>query len=518
MQSRLKLRRKVRDAETKEFAKGVFARPERCDTPLPGPAPGVLIEWNKPRIQFTMLRGFLMYPRKHSAGAAGFDVIMPEDVDLVRKTTTKVPLSFRIDKCPVGHYFLMAGRSSFTLKHPMLLVRGVVDCDYRGEVFLMVTNMTFKTETLKAGDCVAQMVLTKCACSEEMGMDRVHVAFRETEVDAPTETHTSKEVRGEASFPMEAAKAMDWVYQDHVDQEQDPDAEVLAISSDEEEEELEGLPTMETLVISCMPDEEDDDIPLVDNATLIAEMERQEEEDVLGHVKKCVFLEGTCCTGKTTMAGERAGGEEASMDFMKISQRYPYMRQKVTNVYLDMLYASVTSHQMMLHPKTDVWDRAPWSGMVYRFMMDEQAHLKCGYQPNWKKPTPRQHRFSMAVCAMRDMCQTNGLNGNWLDVVMLVNSNLPYAVKLVQKRASAFELALPNISHYIHAQNVIFCHVAVLLGGTPIVDMAKHKVGDHDVAWHAYAQEVSDAVDLVVAAKMSPRGQVPSDDLQDYKF
>jgi len=299
---------------------------------------------------------------------------------------------------------------------------------------------------------------------------------------------------------------MSWIYEG---ESQDPHASLIELSSDEEVED-----TLPATQAEPMSEFEEEDEVLVSAAQLA---EKEQELDVLRHVKKYVYLEGTCCTGKTTMAGERAGREVSSMDFLAICYRYPVMRQKVTNVYLDMLYASVTSFLNVLHPNTETWDRAPWSGLVYKFMHDEGAHKICGYQPDWKTPTERQHKFTLAVSAMRDMCQSNGLQQNWLDVVILINTDLAFAVKLMLARGNTIDMAMENISHYVNAQNVIFRHVAVLLGPAPIVDMAKYKVGDQEVNWEAYAEEVSDAIDLVVAHKMQPRGCVAAAALEEYK-
>lgn len=232
----------------------------------------------------------MMYPKRNTEHAAGFDIILPKSVFLLPNWTTRIPLSFRIAKCPVGHYFLMCERSSFAIKFPTLFVRGIVDCDYRGEVYLLVTNLETKAVNLDKGDCVAQMVLTKCACTCEVGMKTVAVAFREEDADEPTVTQTTVEKRGEqgTSFPLQQKDAMNWVYDEHAGQEQEetiqeeeeeiqdedllegltkyemgPEKVTTYVIADEEEEE--EVPTIKTLIINTGTlDADVDDVILVD--------------------------------------------------------------------------------------------------------------------------------------------------------------------------------------------------------------------------------------------------------------
>jgi len=562
-------------------------RPKRVDTPLPRPGTSQDVDWETPKteeegnaIHFTMLRKHMIYPRRNTQYAAGFDVVLPRHAFLLPKMTTRIPLSFRIRKCPVGYYFLMEGRSSFTRRFPTLFVRGVVDCDYKEEVFLFITNMSEKAVELEKGDCVAQMVLTMCACVDDTGMKTVSVAFREEDEECPTETQTTVAERGApgTSFPLQMKDTRTWLTRKWEDdaakwvetstlevdipEEQDMTAqdiegistthingEVSYIIDDddetldaqeekkleevEEEEEEEGedeveeVPKVKTLIINAdaMTDDEDAAILIAADTMVkahdIAELKKKndfleagmDDDDV-----ERVYLEGTCCTGKTTMAGEKCPEGEYSVDFMRLTEMFPYLRQKTNNVYMDMLYASVTSYQMRAFPKTNVWDRSPWSGIVYRFMEDEQAYRKHAYNPNWEKPTPRQHKFSVTCNAMRDLCLSSGLPRSWLHMVVLINTDLPFAENLIRLRNGDIEMAMPCIRKYVHAQNVIFRHVSCLLGTTPIVDMAKYKVGAHGVDWIPYGEEVADCIDLVLGQKLMPQDPVPLSMLQEYKY
>ncbi len=135
-------------------------------------------------LHFHMLRDNIDYPLRASPGAAGFDVEFPDTVILPGcGVTTYVPLGFRCDAIPTGHCLLMMGRSRMVRQQPSLLVRGVIDNDYREEVFAMVTNLGANDVTLSAGKKLIQMLLTPVVTRNGRYNGRVRISFDHAAID-----------------------------------------------------------------------------------------------------------------------------------------------------------------------------------------------------------------------------------------------------------------------------------------------------------------------------------------------
>lgn len=98
-------------------------------------------------------------PTFGSEGAACFDLYCVEDVTLPARVPTMIPtgLAFEV---PKGYCMNVYLRSSMGCKG-IIGNTGVVDSDYRGEVFVICTNVTMNTIHFKAGDRIAQARLEK---------------------------------------------------------------------------------------------------------------------------------------------------------------------------------------------------------------------------------------------------------------------------------------------------------------------------------------------------------------------
>jgi len=60
---------------------------------------------------------------------------------------------------PVGYYGQVLPRSGLALKHGIVVMGGVIDPDYRGEVFVMLLNTGNDPFYIEHGDRIAQVVL-----------------------------------------------------------------------------------------------------------------------------------------------------------------------------------------------------------------------------------------------------------------------------------------------------------------------------------------------------------------------
>lgn len=66
---------------------------------------------------------------------------------------------------PRGHYGRVAPRSGLGFKgiHPL---GGVIDPDYRGEVMVMLVNLSLDTVVIEDGERIAQLILERCSTLE----------------------------------------------------------------------------------------------------------------------------------------------------------------------------------------------------------------------------------------------------------------------------------------------------------------------------------------------------------------
>jgi dUTP pyrophosphatase len=63
---------------------------------------------------------------------------------------------------PEDFYIRVAPRSGLAAKHSIDVGAGVIDCDYRGEVFvLLINNHTENTYEVKTGDKIAQLIMER---------------------------------------------------------------------------------------------------------------------------------------------------------------------------------------------------------------------------------------------------------------------------------------------------------------------------------------------------------------------
>jgi len=97
-------------------------------------------------------------------GAAGADIraSMPEKKSIIVKPGQRVliPTGLAME-IPLGFEIQVRPRSGLSLKSPLLIVNapGTIDCDYRGEVNVIVGNFGNEEYVIEHGLRIAQLVL-----------------------------------------------------------------------------------------------------------------------------------------------------------------------------------------------------------------------------------------------------------------------------------------------------------------------------------------------------------------------
>jgi dUTP pyrophosphatase len=123
-----------------------------------------------PEIAVMPLKHFdpaLPLPAYESAGAAGLDLrasLHPDDrapgIKLPSLGRVMVPTGLAM-AIPPGFEGQIRPRSGLAARHGVTLANspGTVDCDYRGEVMVLLINLGAETFTIGHGERIAQMVI-----------------------------------------------------------------------------------------------------------------------------------------------------------------------------------------------------------------------------------------------------------------------------------------------------------------------------------------------------------------------
>lgn len=103
--------------------------------------------------------GGLPLPAYASAGAAGMDVVAAETLTLRPGTRHAVATGFAM-AIPAGYEVQVRPRSGLALKHGITCLNtpGTIDSDYRGEVKVILANLSDEPFEVKRGDRIAQLV------------------------------------------------------------------------------------------------------------------------------------------------------------------------------------------------------------------------------------------------------------------------------------------------------------------------------------------------------------------------
>ena len=104
----------------------------------------------------------LPLPARASEHAAGLDVVAAEDVTLAPGARHAVATGFAV-AIPHGYEVQVRPRSGLALKHGITCLNtpGTIDSDYRGEVAVILINLGEAPMTLKRGERIAQLVISR---------------------------------------------------------------------------------------------------------------------------------------------------------------------------------------------------------------------------------------------------------------------------------------------------------------------------------------------------------------------
>jgi dUTP pyrophosphatase len=94
-------------------------------------------------------------------GAAGFDLKAAQDGVIKRGERHLIKTNIRM-AIPKGYYGRIAPRSGLALKYGLVVLAGVIDSDYRGEIGVILRNTGIEDFEFKYGDRIAQIIIERC--------------------------------------------------------------------------------------------------------------------------------------------------------------------------------------------------------------------------------------------------------------------------------------------------------------------------------------------------------------------
>ena len=104
------------------------------------------------------------FPQYETPGSAGMDLRANIDTPLTLGPLERIliPTGLFIE-LPIGYEAQIRPRSGLSIKKGLTLVNspGTIDCDYRGEIKIILVNLSMVKQEVEPGERIAQMVIAK---------------------------------------------------------------------------------------------------------------------------------------------------------------------------------------------------------------------------------------------------------------------------------------------------------------------------------------------------------------------
>ncbi len=121
------------------------------------------------KVKVQLVRGELLpsqLPKYHSEGASGLDLraAIPEPVPIRPLERILVPTGISV-AIPPGYEGQVRPRSGLALRKGITVLNapGTIDSDYRGEIKVILINLSEETHQIQPGDRIAQIVFAPVA-------------------------------------------------------------------------------------------------------------------------------------------------------------------------------------------------------------------------------------------------------------------------------------------------------------------------------------------------------------------
>ena len=109
-------------------------------------------------IPIKLLHENAILPSKGTPNSAGFDLYASKPTKIQPKTRELINTGIAM-AIPTGYYGRIAPRSSLTIKSNIDIGAGVIDSDYRGEIYPCLINNSDNIFHINKGDRIAQIII-----------------------------------------------------------------------------------------------------------------------------------------------------------------------------------------------------------------------------------------------------------------------------------------------------------------------------------------------------------------------
>jgi dUTP pyrophosphatase len=91
------------------------------------------------------------------AGDAGFDLTVSRDLVVEPDTFARIPTNVAV-ALPEGMWGLLNSRSSTFYQRGLIIIPGIIDCGYRGEIMAQAYNLGKKGVVIRKGERLFQLI------------------------------------------------------------------------------------------------------------------------------------------------------------------------------------------------------------------------------------------------------------------------------------------------------------------------------------------------------------------------
>ena len=153
------------------------------------PADSEKLSEDEPVLKYKLLTSKAYQPTRETAGSIGYDLRSPRFARVPPKGgTCYLPLEIAF-QIPEGHYGRLAPKSGLAIYRSIGVLAGIIDQDYRGEVFVFLVNHDDKLSyQIKPEDKIVQLILEKGTIARLQEVDTLDEIER-----SPGGAHSLKE-------------------------------------------------------------------------------------------------------------------------------------------------------------------------------------------------------------------------------------------------------------------------------------------------------------------------------------
>ena len=109
------------------------------------------------KLYIKLINNNINIPIRGTCDSAGLDLFSNENGFINPLSRVMISTGI-IVKIPMGYYGRIAPRSGLALKNGIDVLAGVIDSDYRGEIKVILINLSTEIQTIQDGDRIAQLV------------------------------------------------------------------------------------------------------------------------------------------------------------------------------------------------------------------------------------------------------------------------------------------------------------------------------------------------------------------------